>query len=121
MNTTNNYLNDSEIELIDKLHDIEREQGFSSTWSFYEVTDLSKPHGFSQDEIIYDSYWTYDDKGMISDEPSKPIVVKIEGNTWMDVWRACDKLIINSGDTYHRYIEDVDINERNQLELGTGS
>jgi|GEM_PF-1896149 hypothetical protein len=47
--------------------------------------------------------------------------VKIEGPTWLDLWKAADKAIQESGDEHHVFIEDFYELENGVLQLHTGS
>lgn len=72
-------------------------------------------------------------KSAIVNPNGNPIVVAYNGGlgeggqvklslnpTWLTVWSACDKLITQSGDDYHIFIESLDI-EGNTLHLIAGS
>jgi hypothetical protein len=87
------------------------QQGFKSTWSIYEVDDLSQPHNLGESvELAYVRHWG-----------KRPVVAEIEGNTWLDLWRAADAAIRKSGDMHHIFIEGFELNKYGQLELTTGS
>jgi hypothetical protein len=87
------------------------QQGFTSTWSIYEVDDLSEPHNLGESvELAYVQHWG-----------KRPVVAEIAGNTWLDLWRAADTAIRKSGDSHHTFIEGFRLNKWGQLELCTGS
>ena len=59
--------------------------------------------------LLYGSYW-----GPVA------VRVPVQGHTWLDLYRAADQAIRESGDDHHIYIERFD-REGNTLVLSTGS
>jgi len=47
--------------------------------------------------------------------------VKVEGNTWLDLYRAANEAVEKSGDTHHIFIENFDMTDDGNLELFCGS
>lgn len=86
--------------------------GAKSVWSIYEVDDLETDHPFAgATEVTYCSYAT---EGTIS--------VPLEGSKWVDLWAAANDLIIASGDTHHRFVENFEVSDDGKtLNLWTGS
>lgn len=69
------------------------------------------PHPYSQKcEVEYGSSMGDD----------KTYTVAIDGDSWSDVWKACDKLIEMSGDDHHVFIENLR-EQDGKLILQTGS
>jgi hypothetical protein len=89
---------------MDHYKQIAKENGFMSIWNVFEVEDLTAPHSLINNEL----YYTFAD------------CVQIEGDTWVDVYRAADKLIRRSGDEHHVFIEGFYLDKSN-LFLITGS
>lgn len=91
--------------LIDYYGGCAREHGFSSAWSMWE-----DPEG-QQDRVWMISDHPYGEDTVIEYDASmgngKTYQVTIEGPLWIDVWKACEKLIELSTDSHHRYIEDL--------------
>lgn len=81
------------------------EHGFSSVWSMWEdpTGQLDRVWMFSDHPYSEGSVIEYD--ATMGD--GKIYKVAIEGNHWIDVWKACEKLIELSTDSHHRYIEDL--------------
>lgn len=87
--------------------------GFHTDWSLYEVDDLNTKHPFPQGcEVVYlkGEHWGDHDQ-----------IVPVEGDTWVDLWRAADQAILGSGDSHHCFIEEFTLTNGNQLVLRTGS
>ena len=49
------------------------------------------------------------------------LTAKVEGNTWLDLYRAANEVVEKSGDTHHIFIENFDMTEDGNLELFCGS
>ena len=99
----------------DYYSEYQRGHGLRSTWSIYEL----EPGGFDQvdpyrdsEYVVYDNHW--------GDEP---VIVKIPGPTWGDLYRAADTAIRDSGDDHHCFIERFTAMEDKpgHLRLSTGS
>jgi len=89
-------------------------EGFtSSQWSIYDVADRMGTVPFPEAKmLIYDRYTDTD------------LGVGLPPNaTWVDLWRAADSLIKDSGDTHHVFIESITPKPGNKqvLLLGLGS
>jgi hypothetical protein len=87
----------------DHYRDVQFKNGFESVWSIYELSDLYLPHGYGEDLVVEYNGYT---------EP-------VEGNTWVDLWRAADKLIFET-DHHHIFIEAF-VKKGSKLQLITGS
>ena len=105
-------------ELIDYYRGYADEYGFFSVWSMWEDPAgkdnrvwMSSLHPYSEGAVIeYDA-------SMGNGETHQ---VAIQGDRWIAVWKACEKLIQLSTDSHHRYIENL--RERDGvLVLVTGS
>jgi hypothetical protein len=80
--------------------------GFKSIWSMFEVSDFSAVR-FPRAKFV--------------EYCGKRRAIEGEGN-WVDVWRAADALMEESGDTHHVFIESFHpIEDETVLQLGTGS
>ena len=121
-------IEDTDLDQMDKLIDyyngIRREEGFGSVWSMWttdEWQDMEDVSGIPEGTVIrYLSIWG--DRG-------KESYSTVEGKTWLDVWKACDRAIEKSGDAHHIFIEALssltiereDGTVEKFLELTTGS
>lgn len=105
--------------LIDYYRGCADEHGFYSVWSMWEDPTgqldrvwMIANHPYAEGTVIeYDA-------SMGDGETHQ---VAIEGPTWLDVWKACEKLIELSTDTHHRFIENLREREDGVLVLVTGS
>lgn len=90
------------------------EEGFTTNWSMYEVTNLDEPHPWpSAERVVYDGHWG---------DTAPNVDLKSMGNTWRDLWAAADYAINQSGDRHHVFIEGFrPTNGGKDLELLTGS
>lgn len=84
---------------------------FKTIWSIYEVDDLNAPFAGAATKLVYKDHWG-----------KKEVVVPINGNTWVDLWRAAETAIMQSGDAHHVFIEGfIPSNVTGVLVLSTGS
>lgn len=84
-----------------------------STWSIYEVSDLSQLHPYVDAQTVhYRDHWG-----------EEPVTETIGGPTWADLYAAADRCIQRSGDTHHSFIEGFEpvADQPHQLRLTTGS
>jgi len=83
---------DEKFEYFNQVRD---ELGLDAVWSIYEVDNLSERHPFEgAKKVIYRAYGSGDHE------------VAIVGSTWAALYVAANKLIRDSGDGHHIYIED---------------
>jgi hypothetical protein len=81
-------------EKFDYYNQVRDDLDLYAVWSIYEVENLNEPHPFKGvKKVIYRAYGSGDHE------------VAIEGNTWKALYVAADKLIRDSGDNHHMYIE----------------
>ena len=100
-------------------------KGLNSVWEIDECNDLDDTIPLENMvgrricyQYIPDSTPTEE---LISDENCfVEISTFNKGMTWMDLWEAAERLIVQSG-THHRYIEDFEMRDDGSLELVTGS
>lgn len=84
---------------------------FSSIWSMYEVNDMNSEHPYPEDAfVVYSQHWG-----------DKPVHCAVYGKTWVDIYRAADNCIRNSGDNHHVFIENFILKNGNELHMTTGS
>lgn len=82
-----------------------------SVWSISEVEDLMAAHPYLGARFVcYTSHWG-------KNHPQVPI----EGDRWLDLWRAADQCIRASGDDHHIFIETFEERGDGVLFLHTGS
>lgn len=94
-------------------HAVQQMLGLRSTWSLFNVDNLSTQHPYpGAEQVAYRDHW--------GDEA---VFEPIEGNTWADLYAAADRCIQRSGDCHHVFIEDFVVNPQQprQLILTTGS
>lgn len=92
-------------------YEIKEANGFVSMWSIYDgVNDPNEPSPYVARTMAYNNHW------------GEPVEVSLpEGKlTWLDLWKAADKCIQESGDNHHVFIEGFRQNG-GVLELVTGS
>ena len=107
-----------DTEQFDRQFDLYRHvqdtHGFASTWSMYDVTDFDAPHPFRSDVFVkYRDHWGN------NEDRHYPV----QGTTWLDIWRAADLAIQESGDGHHAFIEGFrqDPRDPTKIYLQTGS
>ena len=88
-------MTDQEFDIkFDYFSQVREELGLSTVWSIYEVDNLSERHPFEgAKKVIYRAYGSGDQE------------VAIIGSTWAALYVAANKLIRDSGDNHHIYIE----------------
>lgn len=98
-------------EKYDYFQKVAQENGIEfSTWSIYEVTDFEKVPYPDATRFFYDN--------LAGDEP---IEIEIHaGSSWLELWKAADKVIEKSGDLDHSFIEALEL-EGETVQLVTGS
>lgn len=92
---------------------IRNELGLGTSWSIYEVNDLSERHPFEgADRVVYRDHWG-----------DKPVQASINGLSWAALYVAADACIRDSGDGHHAFIEHFrpDPQDPRTLILSTGS
>lgn len=97
----------------DHYSDIRSELGLKSTWSIYEVDNLSDRHPYEgADRVVYRDHWG-----------DKPVQCSINGLTWAALYVAADACIRDSGDGHHAFIEQFTPakDDPRTLILSTGS
>ena len=109
------YKQDSEAfdRLHDHYHTVKQQLGLRTTWSIYEVHDLSTVHPYEGAQyVIYDEHWG-----------DGEVVQEIKGDTWADLYVAADAAIRRSEDGHHCFIEAFRpvANKPHHLRLTTGS
>lgn len=76
---------------------VRQQEEFASIWSVPEIDvgGFDKPHPYPKaKKLVYKDHWGV-----------KPVTVDIEGDTWLDLWRAADVAVGLSGDSHHCYVE----------------
>lgn len=80
----------------------------STMWSVFEVRDFTAIAFKGKYELYYDGGW------------GKEQSCDVENPTWLQIWQAANKLIKQSGDGHHIFIEQV-IWGPKRLTIETGS
>lgn len=82
----------------EQLEAVREEEGLSSVWSISEINYTKMKDLFSKEPVFCIEYESWG--------PSQKVEFS-EGKifTWLDMWKHADKLIKNSGDTHHIYVE----------------
>ena len=106
-------LMDNAITGFDK---IQTENKFKSVWSMWDEVSPAEMEGGKEcdlqiKEIIYDASFG---NNKLTHKVDKAL-------SWLEVWNVCDKLIMQSGDLHHVFIEDLVDNGNGKFELVTGS
>lgn len=87
----------------EKCWEIAKKYNFVSVWSMYDV-DINAPSNIPAGILKY----------------HRNSIGIPENTTWLDMWCLADKLIKDSGDLHHTFIEDFEV-EGNVTTLITGS
>lgn len=95
--------------LFDWLSTIAGENNLSSVWSMMDIRDFTAVPFPDVTRLEYDGGWG--EAGGVDLPPHA---------TWLDLWKAADALIANSGDDHHVFIEEFELVE-GDLYLHTGS
>lgn len=105
------YLIDEYCDQVDSLTEyyegVAKTEGFQSEWGMWtadEWIDMNDLSGISKGTKIRLLIIKQTRDGKCSFDKTSATV---EGETWLDVWRACDKLICESGDTLNISVEDL--------------
>jgi hypothetical protein len=101
---------DNKFDYFDNISD---QHLFKTIWSVYEVEDINDLAFTGTDLILrYSHHWG--EETLTRALPSYP--------TWLDMWKAANSLINESGDDHHIFIEDFVLDPETKLiELYTGS
>jgi hypothetical protein len=100
---------------IDMFRDVQDRERFSTVWSIHEVDDIDSKVPLKNQigrKLVF-NYWNRGFK-------DKQVMTTIKGETWLDMWRAADELIVESGD-FHIFIENFVMQEDGSFELICGS
>jgi hypothetical protein len=73
---------------------ISEEHDLKSCWSIYEVKDMAQVPFPNANSVVYDEHFG-----------DNPVQVDIVNASWVDLWKAADRLINISGDNHHVFIE----------------
>ena len=92
-------------------YELKEANHFVSMWSLYDgINDIEEFSPYKGRTMVY------------ADNFGEPVEVTLpEGDlTWLDLWRAADKCIKQSGDAHHVFIEGINPNG-GVIEMVTGS
>jgi hypothetical protein len=104
---TKNSTNDDELDQrIDFYGEIQENLGLQTIWSIFTVDDFRKVPFPEAEVITYKGGWGR--SGSIWLETWA---------TWEDLWIAADKLIVQSGDLHHIFIERISRSKDDPTEL----
>ena len=93
------------------LEGLRKEHNYRAIWSIYETCDqMSEVRFPGTITIMYDDHWG---------KEVEPIT--LTDATWMDLWAAGDKLIRDSRDQHHIYIEGFRRRKNHTYTMITGS
>lgn len=106
----NDYIDNISENNAKKLNEISDKHDLSSTWSISEINADMLNSTFKNNEEIEISYY-------------KDTIKLDKMSSWLDIWKASDKLIRLSGDKHHIFIEGLEpvSNTKNKFKLVTGS
>jgi hypothetical protein len=91
---------DEDDQEYKRLSKISKQEKFKSVWSISEVKAAQLDTSFSEKNVKGIVYESWGDKKEVSfGKAGKKM-------TWMDMWREADKLMRQSGDDHHIFIED---------------
>ena len=99
----------------DALAKLQEEHKISSVWSISEVpaTDINKKMAGKVKRISYESWG----------KPQEVVFKTAKTMTWLELWKEADKLIAQSGDSHHCFVEYFSEDKKNpgHYRLVTGS
>lgn len=81
---------------------------FKTAWSMYEIDNLDAESPYEHNVVLYDGI-------------TESIRKKGSKATWLELWKAADKVIRKNGDTHHIFIESFYPSDNETLEISTGS
>jgi len=96
---------------LDELYEVEKANGIKRTaWSLgnsttFPVAKFTEKHPFVRVKWVTDGQC--------------PSLTKIKGDTWLDIWKACERMKMKHND-YHNFIEII-TQKGNVLEIFCGS
>lgn len=103
--------NDELYSKIDYFKEIKNENNFVSTWSMFEVDDINDKHSYQNaSEVVYEYHFGVENTRS-----------KINGDTWLDLYKSAEECIVKSDDLHHIFIEGFVDNGNGTLSLITGS
>ena len=80
---------------MDHYDDVNTVENFRSIWSIFEIEDLYTQHPFTGAvRVLYGDHWG-----------NQTVTAPVEGDMWLDLYRAADSCIRASGDNHHTFIE----------------
>jgi len=96
-------IEDTDLDQMDKLIDYYRDIGSDndlktvwSMWATEQWQNMNDVSGIPTGTVIrYDGGW------------GKDTTAEVQGETWLDVWKACNSAILQSGDHHHIFIEQL--------------
>lgn len=129
MSIASNILDDEFLKKADYFMNVQHDNDLETIWSIHEVDDIYKKcavkvKGKTLRYVSIRSNASYDD--ILADiENNSSFTTQthtttVHGNTWLDLWKAAEDLILKSG-THHRYIEDFECQDDGSYVLTTGS
>ena len=101
-------------ERFEYFETLKKRNEFKSVWSIYEVNDVLEFSEFEAKNLVYKDHWGHE----------RAVTVPLPAGklTWLDLWFAADKAIIESEDRGHIFIEDFQKSKDGKtLFLRTGS
>ena len=98
-------------DLMEWLDSIKSEYAFDSVWSLWNVRDFTEVPFPGATHVTYMNGFN-----------GKSVGIQINENaSWLDLWKAADTLITDSGDRHHVFIEKFKQHDNGDLSLTTGS
>jgi hypothetical protein len=92
---------------------IRTEHNLRSIWQILAAPDLNAPHNFpGVPQLIYREH-----DGVSHEGRPQEIIVAVQGQTWLDLWRACDQAIYHSQDSVHMVIRELRQDTRDTTKL----
>lgn len=77
---------------MDYFDNYQKAYGFRARWAYYKAKDLNDLSGIPVGSTLVTYY--------------SPATEKLDGPTWLDLWKAVDKIVQKTGD-YHIFFEGV--------------
>lgn len=98
----NSYQNENQVydDRYNYYTRVAEQEGFESIWSIHSVVSMFENHPYEGvKELVYNTVTSHLNWNEIE------IRVPIAGPRWIDLWRAADAAIQQSGDDHHIFVE----------------
>jgi len=97
---------DFDTAIVKALSDLGDANGIKhSIWSVTENPEDITTDKMNEITPYTNAKWVVYQSDPFYGEPSGEFKVPVQGNTWLDLWKAADDILGRCGDEHHRFIE----------------